>query len=873
MSYKHELKPNKAAFIFSNFVKRAISLIIYIVLLFFIFGASISGLLAIPILLISCLFLAGFYLFYIIIRYKKEKYIFLENKIIHKSGTIFSDKETELVIKNITHVSMSLPFIENKLFQTGNIAIESAGSAVAEVYLSSIENPKKFYEYVEGLMKHNGFKLKKPKLIQQEQPNSLGVFFEVFKNAIMIIFFIFIYIFSFLEDQKNPIDLVTSNLNIVVIGAGLILIWLFFRGIFNFLDLKNRTYNIYSDTITYNEGFLTKNFSYIPIENLADAAITQTMIDRIFGLYDVKISCPGVGNQILFKNMENGQELEKNIDNLISKSKSLIGRKTQTKAEKTRQGKQTKQEKQEKITKQAAYHKNLKKDTKFSAEYRINGKRLLIPLTAYFVIFFLFILIPITILYFVFMSTDSFAIFSALAYTIPTFITMILITVPLIFIWAITFIANIIKIRATKYLVKPNSFEEQYKFLKTKNKEFNIDKITGIVFKESFIDKWFNTCSIHFWSIGSHESINFISIDKSKGLYKKILDKFGIKQNQQQNQQQKIKQQKNKQQTIYKMDSNFDVLTMFKATLPFTLLIFLTILFFISSAFLHSLMLIFPFLIILTCLALIIYRIYYYKRSKMDFYKDYVYFTRGIFFKDYFYVLYDNIKDITTVKYPFSNLGSVRFNVAGEKMVQQQQRRGLFQKKQQTVLASYYFKINYIDDIDNKDELIDLIFYKRPGKEKIAQIEKHITDYAPKPILTAKPDIITTLLSSFSVIIVLGFSFMIPLVMLMIFVPLFIIPILAVFLLIALWLIWAIKVRSYIIQSYRVLAKSGIFYKRQTSIVFNKIDHINYYQGMLNKMFNNGTITVNTTGSSLPELTIMNIPNYKKFHDVLKKYY
>jgi hypothetical protein len=42
---------------------------------------------------------------------------------------------------------------------------------------------------------------------------------------------------------------------------------------------------------------------------------------------------------------------------------------------------------------------------------------------------------------------------------------------------------------------------------------------------------------------------------------------------------------------------------------------------------------------------------------------------------------------------------------------------------------------------------------------------------------------------------------------------------------------------------------------------------------MLNKMFHNGNISVNTTGSSTPELIIGNIDNFKEFYDILKKYY
>ena len=44
--------------------------------------------------------------------YKKLNYEVRENIIIQKGGTLFSDYETELNVKNITHIKLMVPFIE-----------------------------------------------------------------------------------------------------------------------------------------------------------------------------------------------------------------------------------------------------------------------------------------------------------------------------------------------------------------------------------------------------------------------------------------------------------------------------------------------------------------------------------------------------------------------------------------------------------------------------------------------------------------------------------------------------------------------------------------------------------------------------------------
>jgi len=788
MPKSYEIKPNKTAFVTYRFVIRSFYSLIVFTILYSIVNKIIGGTILYFIITFILLSLLNYYI--LNIKYDKEKYIFFSNKIIHKSGSLFSDAETELVIYNITQVSLRLPFIENKLFETGNIKIESAGSGKAEIYLSSINKPKQIYGYIEKIMQYIGFNLKKSELIQQEKPSTIGVFFEVFKSFIgtlFIIFYVGFYIIS--ESLTLIINFIGPFL---IIGIVLLLLYLFIRSIFQFLDLKRRIYNIYSDTITYSEGFLSKNYSFIPTENLADSTISQTLIDKLFGLYDVKISCQGSKQEILFKNIVNGPKMENNIDTLISKSRSLIG------TEKHRVTKTAK------IQKQAYYQpKTLQRDSRFTAEYRMDGKRTIIPLL---------ILLPIF-----------------------TIIPQLLV------FWIIMLVSMIIKMSYTKYLVKPRSMEERYDFITSKHKEYTNDKITGIIFRENFIDKWFNTCSISFWSIGSAESIKFQNIKKSSSLYGRILAKSGIKP----------------QQILHPMNSHFKVTEMLKSTLPLTTIAVFILIGSFIGIFLFSSIFIIPIIVIFIVYTLIlIYKNIYYKRSKLAFFKDYIYFTRGIFFKDFYYVLRNNIKGITTIKYPFSRSGSVKFNVAGEQIVEQRRQSILSQSKfaNSQLMVSNHFKINYIRNIDNKDELIDLIFYKNPNAQQISHIEQNIEAYSPKSILVSKQDLGNTL---------------VPIILLsLIFFPLLPIMILALPI-----IIWSIKVRSYIIQPYRVLAKSGILYKKQISIIFNKINHINFDQGMLNKLFKNGNIEVNTTGSSKTELTIKNIPTFKEFYGVLKKYY
>jgi membrane protein YdbS with pleckstrin-like domain len=791
MSNGNELKPNKSAFINYRFIIHSIyHFIFFIIISLVIYFISKQFVLYFTVIFIL---FKIFNYYSLCVKYKKETYIFYNDKIIRKGGSIFSDFEIELVIKNITHVEMQLPFLQNKFFKTGNVRIESAGSGSTEISLLAIDNPEQTYNFMENIMKKNGFNLTKSNLIQKEKPSGIGVFFEVFKNFISTIFtliFITFYI------GGNAIDFIINYIALILPIIGLILFILFIRSIFQFLDLKNRIYYLYSDTIVYTEGFLTKNNSFIPIENLSDSTQTQTIVDKVFGLFDIKISCQGSKQEIHFKNMINGPTLKDNIDKLINSTKSLVGTgKLENNQELLNNVvKEIQGEKQVNINNNPAYNaKPLNLDTQFTAEYQMDGKRTIVPLL---------ILLPVCLILF-----------------------------PLLTIYIILLVTQIIKLNATKYFVKNKNMEQQYNFLSKKNVEFSNDKITAIIFKENFIDKWFNTCSIHFWSIGSSENIVFSNIKKTENLYESLLSKLGIIS----------------QESMYQLDSQFKISDFFKSTIFITIFVILLLISLAFATILFSLFFIIPIAIIsIIYILIIIYKSIFYNKSKLTFFNDYIYFINGIFFKEKYYVIYDNIKDKSTTKFPISKSGSIKFNIAGEHVIQQ--------GKNQTGTMSNNFVINYICNINDKDDLIDILFEKKSNKETIAQIQETPSNYTQTSIIDAKQDLSNslTILLTASIIIF-------PLIILLpITIPLVIV---------------GVKAKSYAIKQNKIIAKSGIFYKKQTSILFNRFDHIDNHKGMLNKMFKNGSISINTTGSSSAELTVKDISNYEEFYNLLKQKY
>jgi membrane protein YdbS with pleckstrin-like domain len=806
------IKPNKTAFISFSIVKSLIIWTIIFLIGFFTFGLEVGiGIGIIVILRTIWKFLN------LNAAYKKTHFDFLDDKIVVHYGSLFNNSSIEIVIDRITHVYHVKPFLENKLFNVGTVMIELAGSAIPEGVFILINNSEQVYEQVRNIMQERGFKLTKQELLQKDTPNILGVIFETIKIAI-VGFIGLIWIGSII---LGIIMAFSPQLGVIITLIVLIFYLLFI--IKTFFELKIREYYIYKDTIEYFEGFLTKVSSFMPAENLANSDITQTIFEKIFDLYDVKISCQGSGHEILFKNLKHGQEMEKHIKDLIQTTKQLEQLENKVVNEEVI-----------KFKINPAAKERLIKDTVFTAELKMNFKRLA--------------LIPSAILFTILILINVFGLILGLtpiSLSLSGFLILIILG---------TLIGGYITSSSTIYKITPNGITHNFNFLAKKNTEFANDKITGIVISRGIIDRWMNTFSVTFYSIGSSTNIVFNAINYSQELEEKLLSKFGVIV----------------EDTMFDIKPNMTLGNFFKQNIVILIIdLFLIILFAIT----------FPgvsvFLILITIL-IIVYKSAFYKRVEAKFAYDFVAYNEGIWFVKTTYATYDNIKDIEITKSPMCNNGLIHFNISGESIIQ---------TDNGSQIVPHGFFVNYVDNITNMDDVIDTIIYSRPTKEELSK-----TILKSQKLLIAKSSLGNELLPSAIILGIIGIiissvligvglaastidattnadNLILTIMLTLVFLGWII------YILILGFGAWKIKVREYSIQPYRVVAKSGIFWKTQKSIIFTKIDHIAKYQGLLNKIFKNGSIVVHTTGSSMPEMIIVNIPNQSEFYEKLEQYY
>jgi membrane protein YdbS with pleckstrin-like domain len=229
------------------------------------------------------------------------------------------------------------------------------------------------------------------------------------------------------------------------------------------------------------------------------------------------------------------------------------------------------------------------------------------------------------------------------------------------------------------------------------------------------------------------------------------------------------------------------------------------------------------------------------KKQKISFHAEHLEAQTGIFLRQHIHVRYDNVKKVESTQIPFTDQGRLTLYVAGERGVQQQKGHAGAGLK-----IPYSLHGNYIEGISLKVDAVDALML---GLIKPSQIEgEHAQD--GDVLLVSQPSMANEL-----VVLMLVGLFMPPL---WLFTPI---------------LAWQIKVRRYRVESDRVVLRGGILFKSVTSVLFNRIDTLQQNQGALGKAFGNGQVTILTAGSSMPDLTVANIPDYQDVYSTIRKHY
>ena len=422
------------------------------------------------------------------VKHHKTRTEFYNQRIIHYTGGLFSNRQTTLEIHNITHVELIHPFIRNHLFSTSHLYVQAAGSGSVEVRAQDFLRGEETYEYLQELMRHNGFSLKRSEHKQREKPLVAAVILKNLATAGLLLVFVAPSILIGLLSRGLLGALVA--LILLALAAGILVL--------RVLDELRREYDIYDDTIEYHEGFLTKKHNILPAENLAEANNNQTIIDRLLGASNLVISTQGSG-QTSFSNMPRGEELEKTIDELAKAYKPLT---------KQARNKQDTSNKQRVVTSTKQPAKRVATRTEFSGNYQQHFPRALFSAVI----------------------TALAATLAAVAYGIFELITGEISWVFIAFIIAAIFVFTggkvIFEALFTRYEVRERGIYQQYEVLQRTTQEFTDDKLVGLEMKRTVLDQLMGTASITFQSLSSAPNITFKFQKNHEELLKNLQEKY-----------------------------------------------------------------------------------------------------------------------------------------------------------------------------------------------------------------------------------------------------------------------------------------------------------------------------------------------------------
>jgi uncharacterized membrane protein YdbT with pleckstrin-like domain len=760
-----ELKPRKGSFVFprllvSGFLSALFGAVVSIVL-------SALGQPAWPgLIAFSAVFLLG--IFSALVAYRKERYLLQSSRLVCHRGGLFSDEATEFEIRNITHVKLRLPWLRYRLFRVGDVIVETAGSSKPMV-MRAIREPEAIYLEMRERMKSNGYDLTQRQLLHEERPAFIGVFGECVGMLVGAAFFFLFFIGGILSDADVTLE------GAALQGAlGILPLAIMIFVILRFLDLRRRTYRVFNDVVVYEEGFLTRHNAFIPYENIADSNTKRTLIDQIFGLYDVLISCQGSSSEIKFRRLKNGIHLSAAIDRLVSAA-----------AKKPKPGKPSSHAESATRRPSRAEPEIVPAEGIRMAEYRIHALRLLIP-------------------------------------------QMLLL--PLFPLWVLAMFKSLILMSSTRYFVRSGSLRHSYKFLTVDDREFSYDKITGVVIRKNLWDRCFGTMTLKFWSIGSGKSLEFAHVHCGQVDLPALMRQVGIPPA--------------SAETI-DVNARFGLFTWLRAQMW----VAIGIAFISAGVVAAALMAEEPLIhLILLSPALIglgglVYAKLYYSRQRLRFHEHHIEAEQGVISKSFYYVRHRNVKRITATRYPGGGEGSLKIFVAGEEQIQAQGTQG----KGLSVMKQCSFTSGMLPDPGKTATLLDDILSGRIDPSPAA------IPAEPSATLAESPRSVGNALAALFLLSILLF----PLIALLpVTIPVTIIR---------------VKRWRYRIEDFRIVTNHGVLFRSETSVLLDRVDSLQQSQGLLNKVFRNGKVSVMTAGSSKPDLVLIDSPAYLRLYEEIRK--
>lgn len=754
--------------------------------------------------------------------YSKTSYSIGEDHVTFRGGGLGMNKEIEIEYGKITQVTLRQPFWEKALYGTGTLSIDGAGTSGFGVSFRHIKDSDQVCEILESRMRAKAFSLLRKRVIRQERPSllaSIAALIPVIIKVLGITSFFGVFVGLILalnigsESPQHFIDLMSGQVEqIIDVGAetmpvdqarrsalvvlGLLAISYAIMGtsmIIRVFFARRSIYTLYDDVIEYKRRTLGRMQKFIPIENVTDVTFTQSFLQRLFDIANVRISCQGATGTISFSSMPGGPDFVSNLQRLME------GHEIESIEDET----------------ELAPEQGLDEGRAPDAdvlELRMSMGR---SVTAYLVktafntLKELLILgtLALGVVYFVtyFFSEEIENI--EVAY--PWIAGGIGVLVGLSLLVQLSRVPRLIsRARRTRYSIGPQNIQSSYALFSKEDTRFATAKITAVIVRRGLWDRIFRTATIDFRSIGSTAPLSFFHIPLAELDLQGIASYLAFSQDE-------------VQQRIVARFTPLRWALRRGWYLPRFILVALLLALPIGFVgMIPPLLFIIPVLIVvLGPISDFLTQWAHHSRGELEFHSDHLVLSRGLLRTHVFMSGYAHLKHVRSTTYPLGDWGQVTlYGSTGARAT-----------------------IPYINNPRGTHDFVDTLMSigRLPPAAGADSLDTAvIAEYRP-----AFNHAITNMIG-------------------VLIISVLVCPLLILLPFALARAIMQTRRTTYMLETRRVTVLSGILWRRQGTVLLNRIDNVTTSEGFFNKTFKNGNIAISTAGSSSADLVLFALEDH-----------
>ena len=826
------LRPNKRVFLWRPLMQA----------LFFGYSLAVAGHLFVPLFwpIINpglIVWLAGATLLLIlvgvdrVVTYSKTFYDFYDDRLVVRTGSLLSRSTIDLPYRNVTQVVLRLPFLEQRFFGTGHLMIHAAGSSQGMARLRSVDAPEELYDEIAERLRKNGFSLARDRKLQREKPHLVGTFLDTSGVAFGALIALFTFSFAIggavidlleMENFYELFELVTGSLEaddpddaaVALRGAlGLAAVGVLAatfglaRLVIHFIDLNRRTYTLWDDVVDYEDGFLTETYKFIPVENLADTATVEPFLKRLFGMADVHLSPHGAASGIRFPSMPNAARFRANLDRLIEASSQPLAAEPPSADGQDRGSPDEAGEEREKSV--GGARDRLPEVDAAPISFGPSIVRRLTGAVVGSLKLPVVVLIGLAIAYV--LITGGFTEVEELELPLEEipWNWIVLGTVGLAALSAsYKSIKAVFYCKTTHYRIGRRKVAWERDFISRDEFEFTNDKISTVLVERDLLDRLMGSATISFRSIGNNTPLVFEDVARASQKIQELRQRLGIGP-----------RDDDPGELRRPRISGIDFFWEHLGSLFFYA-------FCAAGAVIASQFWPYAFYLIYLFAALAVMMmvrdLLYYPRSRLRLHDKYLHLRQGIIFLEDYFLPYDQVRSVSSTRYPFRSRGCLRVVPGGGRRL----------------------TLRYLPDLQAVHDEIDHRLYHHPMRPVSQAPEFALNELARyRPVARNKIVAVGLVTAGITLFTVLPSLLM--------------------------WI--GARRTSIIVEGGRIRRLRGIFYRATQTVLFNRVDQILTRQGPTHTIFKNGVVHILTVGSTLPDLALGPLSSYQELYERLEE--